>query len=72
MSLVADNLLTRLGEQPVLGVSMSGVSLLRLDLQDQLAPGNKRYKLQENLHAAQARAFLRGSDRSSRNAPTSP
>lgn len=39
--------------EPVLGVSLEGISLLRLDQSADLAPGNKRYKLEGFL--AQAR-----------------
>ncbi|MEH6569925.1 MAG: pyridoxal-phosphate dependent enzyme [Halioglobus sp.] len=46
------NLLHRLSDTPVLGVSMAGVSVLRLDLCGGLAPGNKTFKLAENLAEA--------------------
>jgi 1-aminocyclopropane-1-carboxylate deaminase len=42
-------LLTQLDATPVLGVSLSNVSVLRLDLLGGLAPGNKIYKLREIL-----------------------
>jgi len=45
-------MLTRLGEAPVAGVSMSNVALLRLDTGGGLAPGNKQFKLRANLAAA--------------------
>ena len=46
-------LLSRLSSEPVLGVSMAHVSLLRLDRTGGLAPGNKSFKLQGNIAAAQ-------------------
>ena len=46
-------LLSRLSPEPVLGVSMAHVSLLRLDRTGGLAPGNKSFKLQGNIAAAQ-------------------
>ena len=52
-------LLTRLGPAPVLGTSMANVQLLRLDQQDQLAPGNKWYKLRNSLALAQQRGLRR-------------
>lgn len=48
------SMLTRLSAQPVLGVSLHNVAILRLDRLDALAPGNKRFKLEGNLAAAQA------------------
>jgi 1-aminocyclopropane-1-carboxylate deaminase len=38
---------------PVLGVSMSGIKILRLDQLGGGAPGNKQFKLQENIRKAQ-------------------
>jgi 1-aminocyclopropane-1-carboxylate deaminase len=46
-------LLSRLSPEPVLGVSMAHVLLLRLDRTGGLAPGNKSFKLQGNIAAAQ-------------------
>jgi len=43
------NLLTRLDNTPVCEVAMGNVSLLRLDKTGGLAPGNKSFKLCENL-----------------------
>jgi 1-aminocyclopropane-1-carboxylate deaminase len=48
-----NNLLTRLGSEPVNGATMANVSLLRLDRIGGLAPGNKSFKLRQNM--AQAR-----------------
>jgi 1-aminocyclopropane-1-carboxylate deaminase len=45
-------MLTQLGEEPVAGVSMANVALLRLDAGGGLAPGNKKFKLAGNLSAA--------------------
>jgi 1-aminocyclopropane-1-carboxylate deaminase len=45
-------MVTRLGEAPVAGVSMSNVALLRLDTGGGLAPGNKQFKLRASLAAA--------------------
>ena len=45
-------LLTRLSDEPVLGVAMGSVSVLRLDLTGGLAPGNKVFKLRGNLDCA--------------------
>ncbi|MEH6582945.1 MAG: pyridoxal-phosphate dependent enzyme [Halioglobus sp.] len=53
------NLLQHLSSAPVLGVSMTGVSLLRLDRADGLAPGNKAFKLRENLVQARAKGVSR-------------
>jgi len=47
------SLLSRLDSTPVLGVSMANVCLLRLDLCDTAAPGNKWFKLQQNIADAQ-------------------
>jgi 1-aminocyclopropane-1-carboxylate deaminase len=47
------NLLTRLDNTPVSEVAMGNVSLLRLDRMGGLAPGNKSFKLRENLAEAQ-------------------
>jgi 1-aminocyclopropane-1-carboxylate deaminase len=52
-------LLTRLDDAPVCGVVLNGVSLLRLDLQHGLAPGNKMFKLKENLLEARRRGVRR-------------
>ena len=52
-------LLTRLDDSPVCGVALTGVSLLRLDLQHGLAPGNKIFKLRENLVEARRRGIQR-------------
>jgi len=45
-------LLTRLSDRPVAGVSMGSVRLLRLDLTGGAAPGNKHFKLQQSLATA--------------------
>ena len=45
-------MLTHLTNEPVMGVDMSGVSLLRLDQMGGLAPGNKQFKLLGNLAEA--------------------
>jgi 1-aminocyclopropane-1-carboxylate deaminase len=45
-------LLTRLDATPVCGVAMHNVSLLRLDLTGGMAPGNKSFKLEENMATA--------------------
>ena len=45
-------MLTRLTDQPVMGISMRNVSLLRLDQTGGLAPGNKHFKLMGNLAEA--------------------
>lgn len=42
---------TRLSAEPVLGVSLAHVAILRLDRLDSLAPGNKRFKLEGILGA---------------------
>ena len=52
-------LLTRLGPQPVQGVSMANVALLRLDRLDSLAPGNKLFKLQPVLRRARGEGVRR-------------
>jgi 1-aminocyclopropane-1-carboxylate deaminase len=57
--MATDALLTRLSDEPVLGVSMAGVSVLRLELTGGLAPGNKAFKLQGNLEQAQRRGIKR-------------
>jgi 1-aminocyclopropane-1-carboxylate deaminase len=44
--------LTRLTDEPVAGVAMGNVSLLRLDTGGGLAPGNKHFKLTGNLAEA--------------------
>ncbi len=44
--------ITRLSDRPVLGVPMGQVSILRLDQTGGAAPGNKAYKLRENLRLA--------------------
>lgn len=46
------NLLTRLDNTPVSEIAMGNVSLLRLDRTGGLAPGNKSFKLHENLAEA--------------------
>jgi 1-aminocyclopropane-1-carboxylate deaminase len=46
------NLLSPLDDTPVNGVAMGNVSLLRLDRTGGLAPGNKSFKLHENLAEA--------------------
>jgi 1-aminocyclopropane-1-carboxylate deaminase len=51
------SLLSRLSATPVVGVSLASVSLLRLDLCDGNAPGNKRFKLQGNIMAARKRGI---------------
>jgi 1-aminocyclopropane-1-carboxylate deaminase len=51
------SLLTRLSTTPVLGVSLASVSLLRLDLCDGNAPGNKWFKLQGNITSARRRGI---------------
>lgn len=50
--MTSEPLLTPLSDEPVLGVSMAGVSVLRLDLTGGLAPGNKAFKLQGSLARA--------------------
>ena len=45
-------MLTRLHDTPVAGVAMGNVTLLRLDAGGGLAPGNKSFKLTDNLAAA--------------------
>jgi len=45
--------------EPVLGVSLEGISLLRLDQSADLAPGNKRYKLEGFLEQARRRGVKR-------------
>jgi len=52
-------LIHTLSRAPVLGVDMSWVTLLRLDLAGGLAPGNKSYKLEANLHEARAGGIRR-------------
>ena len=49
--------LSRLDATPVLGVSLASVSLLRLDLCDGNAPGNKWFKLQGNITGARKRGI---------------
>lgn len=51
----AEGLLTRLSTEPVMGVSMAHVALLRLDRVGGLAPGNKSFKLYGNIAEAKAR-----------------
>ena len=51
----AEGLLTRLSTEPVMGVSMAHVALLRLDRVGGLAPGNKSFKLRGNIAEAKAR-----------------
>ncbi len=50
-------LVTQLSGMPVLGVSLASVSVLRLDLCDGNAPGNKWFKLQGNIIAARKRGI---------------
>lgn len=52
-------LLTHLSMEPVLGVAMGQVSVLRLDRTGGLAPGNKAFKLRGNLEAARRRGVSR-------------
>ena len=52
-------LLHRLDPNPVVGINMSSVSLLRLDQTGGLAPGNKSYKLKENFEEARRRGIRR-------------
>jgi 1-aminocyclopropane-1-carboxylate deaminase len=52
-------LLSELSDEPVLGVAMGRVSVLRLDLLGGLAPGNKSFKLQENLERARRKGLVR-------------
>ena len=52
-------LLQRLDPKPVAGVDMSSVCLLRLDQTGGLAPGNKSYKLKENIEEARRRGIRR-------------
>lgn len=49
--------LSRLNATPVLGVSFAAVSVLRLDLCDGNAPGNKWFKLQGNITEARQRGI---------------
>jgi 1-aminocyclopropane-1-carboxylate deaminase len=51
------SLLSRLDATPVMGVSLAAVSLLRLDLCGGNAPGNKWFKLQENITDARKRGI---------------
>ena len=53
------SLLQPLSDTPVLGVSMADVSVLRLDLCGGLAPGNKTFKLEENIAEARRRGVNR-------------
>ncbi len=52
-------LLTRLNGAPVLGCPLDHVTLLRLDRTGGLAPGNKAFKLRENLADARRRGVRR-------------
>ena len=52
-------LVQRLDPEPVAGVNMSSVCLLRLDQTGGLAPGNKSYKLKENIEEARRRGIRR-------------
>ena len=54
MSPDSSTTLSALTAEPVLGVCMSNVSMLRLDLTGGLAPGNKHYKLRDSLARASA------------------
>lgn len=56
---LSPELLQPLSDDPVLGVSMGSVSLLRLDLTGGLAPGNKHYKLQGNISLARNKGLSR-------------
>ena len=51
----SEGLLTRLSADPVMGLSMAHVTLLRLDRVGGLAPGNKSFKLRENIADAKVR-----------------
>lgn len=57
--MLSSDLLQPLSDHPVLGVSMSSVSVLRLDLSGGLAPGNKSYKLEGNISLAKERGLSR-------------
>ncbi len=46
------SLISRLDAAPVMGVSLAAVRLLRLDLCGGNAPGNKWFKLQQNIAEA--------------------
>ena len=52
-------MLLPLGAAPVLGVSLTNITLLRLDQMGGLAPGNKRFKLQGYLEEAARRGVRR-------------
>ena len=52
-------MLTHLSDQPVAGVAMGNVALLRLDAMGGLAPGNKHFKLMGNLRTASGRGVRR-------------
>ncbi len=54
MGIAAQPLITALSAEPVLGVSLANVKLLRLDRYDAAAPGNKWFKLQGNLAIARS------------------
>ncbi len=51
--------ITRLSDRPVLGVPMGQVTILRLDQTGGAAPGNKAYKLRENLRLAREEGVRR-------------
>lgn len=53
------SLLCRLDDTPVMGVSLAAVRVLRLDLCDGDAPGNKWFKLQGNITDARQRGITR-------------
>jgi 1-aminocyclopropane-1-carboxylate deaminase len=57
--MIESSLLQPLGNTPVLGVSMADVSVLRLDLCGGVAPGNKTFKLEHNLHRARSQGVNR-------------
>lgn len=57
--MINTTLLQRLSPEPILGVSMNRVSVLRLDMIGGDAPGNKAFKLKYNLAAARAQGLER-------------
>jgi 1-aminocyclopropane-1-carboxylate deaminase len=52
-------MLTQISDEPVVGVNMAKVTLLRLDQTGGLAPGNKHFKLMGNLAEARRRGVTR-------------
>lgn len=54
-----EKLIIRLDDHPILGQSLGHVSLLRLDQMGGLAPGNKVFKLRENLEVARRQGLSR-------------